>query len=94
MTGGSTQSLIVLESKIEAQIKAMSRRLRGDGPSRATTPTSREDIIDRLGDRRLISYFNYGGDIHAVSVHHGFINLKRLVDADRAADEVSSLLSR
>ncbi len=92
VTGGSTHSLIVQESKIEAQIKAVSRHLRGYGPARATTPNSREDIVDRLGDRRLISYFKYGGDIHAVSVHRGSIGLKRLVEADRTANEVSSLL--
>jgi tetratricopeptide (TPR) repeat protein len=92
VTGGSTHPLMLQESRIEAEIKAVSRRLRGAGRARATTPTSRKDIVDRLGDRRLISYFKYRGDIHAVSVHRGSIALKHLIEADRAADEVSSLL--
>ena len=92
VAGGSTHPLLVQESKIEAEIKAVSRRLRGVGRARATTPTSREDVVDRLGDRRLISYFKHRGDIHAVSVHRGSIALEPLIEADRAADEVSSLL--
>ena len=92
LSGGSTHHLIVQESKIEAEIKAISRRLRGDGRARTTTPTSREDIVGRLGDRRLISYFKYRGDIHAVSMHLGSVDMRQLVAADRAADEVSSLL--
>jgi len=92
MTGGRTQPLVLQEARIETQIKALSRRLRGSGHARATSPTNREDIIDRLGDRRLISYFRYLGDIHAVTVHRGSIGLERLVDAERTSDEVSSLL--
>ena len=92
MTGGETQSLIIHEARIENQIKALSRHRRGSGQVRATLPTSQEDIVDRLGERRLISYFKYRGDIHAVSVHRGSIALEPLIEADRAADEVSSLL--
>jgi tetratricopeptide (TPR) repeat protein len=92
MTGGPTQPLVMQEARIETQIKALSRRLRGSGHARATSPTSREDIVDRLGDRRLISYFRYLGDIHAVTVHRGSIGLERLVEAERTSVEVSSLL--
>jgi CHAT domain-containing protein len=60
--------------------------------ARATVPTGRADVVELLGDRRLISYFNHQGDIHAVSVYRGAIWLRRLVEAERAANEVSSLL--
>jgi len=92
LTGGGTQSLLINEARIENQIKALSRRLRGSGQVRATLPTSRDAIVDRLGNRRLISFFRHQGDIHAVSVYDGSIGLKRLVEAGRAAEEVSSLL--
>ena len=92
MGGGTTKSLAVQEAKIEHEIKALSRRLRGSGRARAAVPTGRADIVELLGDRRLISYFKHHDDIHAVSVHRGSIGLKRLVEAERAAHEVSSLL--
>ena len=92
VTGGTTHPLLVQEAKIESDIKAMSRRLRGSGVVRATAPTSRDAIVDGLGDRRLISYFRHAGDIYAVTVHRGSIALERLIEAERAADEVSSLL--
>ena len=92
MGGGPTKSLAVQEAKIEHEIKALSRRLRGSGEARATVPTGRADIVELLGDRRLISYFKHQGDIHAVSVYRGAIGLRRLVEAERAANEVSSLL--
>ena len=92
MTGGTTQPLFLQEARIENQIKALSRSLRGSGQVRATLPTNREDIVDLLGERRLISYFRHHGDIHAVTVHRGSIGLERLVEAGRAAQEVSSLL--
>jgi tetratricopeptide (TPR) repeat protein len=92
LSGGSTHHLIASESKIEAEIKAVSRRLHGAGQARTTTPTSREDIVGRLGDRRLISFFKYRGDIHAVSLHRGSVDMRQLVPVDRAADEISSLL--
>ncbi len=40
----------------------------------------------------MISYFRHAGDIYAVTVHRGSIALERLIEAERAADEVSSLL--
>ena len=92
MAGGTTQPLILQEARIEHEIKMLSRRLRGSGHARATVPTNRDDIVDRLGDRRLISYFNYHEEIHAVTVHRGSIRLEPVVEAGRASDEVSSLL--
>ncbi|MET0697731.1 MAG: CHAT domain-containing tetratricopeptide repeat protein [Acidimicrobiia bacterium] len=92
MAGGTTQPLILQEARIEHEIKMLSRRLRGSGHARATLPTNRDDIVDRLGDRRLISYFKYHEEIHAVTVYRGSIGLERVVEADRASDEVSSLL--
>ena len=77
MAGGSTQPLILQEARIEHEIKMLSRRLRGSGHARATLPTNRDDIVDRLGDRRLISYFKYHEEIHAVTVHRGSIGLER-----------------
>ena len=74
--------LILQEARIENQIRALSRRLRGSGQVRATLPTSREDTIDRLGDRRLISYFRHDRDIHAVSVHQGSVAMQRIIGAD------------
>jgi CHAT domain-containing protein/tetratricopeptide (TPR) repeat protein len=92
VTEGNTHSLIVREARIEAEIRALSRRLRGSGHTGVKSSTSREDIVDCVGDRRLISYFRFGGDIHAASVHRGSITQKRLVEAKEASDEVSSLL--
>ena len=92
MSGETTRGLILQEARIENQIRALSRRLRGTGQFRATLPTSREDTIDRLGDRRLISYFRHHRDIHAVSVYRGSVVMDRLIEAGRAADEVTSLL--
>jgi tetratricopeptide (TPR) repeat protein len=92
VTGGATHPLIMQVSRVESQIKALSRSLRGSGQTRATVPTGRADIVELLGDRRLISYFRYRGDIHAVSVYRGSIALQPLVEAERAANEVSSLL--
>ena len=92
MSGETTRGLILQEARIENQIRALSRRLRGTGQFRATLPTSREDTIDRLGDRHLISYFRHQRDIHAVSVYRGSVVMDRLIEAGRAADEVTSLL--
>jgi len=92
MSGEATRNLILQEARIENQIRALSRRLRGSGQVRATLPTSREDTIDRLGHRRLISYFRHNRDIHAVSVYRGSVAMQRLIGARRAADEVASLL--
>ena len=92
MSGETTRGLILQEARIENQIRALSRRLRGSGQFRATLPTSREDTIDRLGDRRLISYFRHHRDIHAVSVYRGSVAMDRLIEVERAADEVTSLL--
>ena len=92
MSGETTRHLVLQEARIENQIRALSRRLRGSGQVRVTLPRSREDMIDRLGDRRLISFFRHAGEIHAVSVYRGSIAMERLIESGRAADEVSSLL--
>ena len=92
MAGETTQHLILQEAKDRTRDQVLSRRLRGSGHVRATLPTSRDDIVDRLGDRRLISYFRLPREIHAVTVHRGSVAHEASWSRpDRASDEVTSL---
>lgn len=79
-------------TRIESEIQAVSRRLRGSGTDRGPISLTRERVFSQLRDRRLISYFTFGGEIHAVSVLGGSIVLRRLVESKWARNEVSSLL--
>ena len=92
LSGGDTYPLITREARIESKIKALSRRRRGSDSGRTAMFPGKQRVLERIGDRRLISYFTFRGEIHAVSVHAGSIVLRRLVEAQTAREEVSSLL--
>lgn len=91
LAGGDTRSLIVTQARLEQEIRSASRRLAGAVAGKSTT-TRREHIVDLLGDRRLISYFRYQGEIHAVSLRGKDLAMRRLVEASSVTEEVSSML--
>ncbi|HVR80293.1 MAG TPA: CHAT domain-containing tetratricopeptide repeat protein, partial [Acidimicrobiia bacterium] len=88
----STPRMLAAVTRIESEIRAVSRRLRGSGMHLAPLGLTRERVVAGMGDRRLISYFTFGGEIHAVSILDGNITMKRLVPANWVRNEVASLL--
>ncbi len=92
LAGADTRHLVVSQAKLEQEIRSVSRRLRGASVTDDVSLTGREQITDRLGDRRLVSYFRHDGQIHAVSLHRRVIAMERMVDANEASDELSSML--
>jgi tetratricopeptide (TPR) repeat protein len=92
VSGHRTDRLTTAKTLIESEIKSMTRRLRGSAFGGSSSEWSRDGVIENFHHRRLVCYFTFDGDIHAVSVFDESIELTKLVDAERARTEVSSLL--
>jgi CHAT domain-containing protein len=92
VTGKDTRPLIAKQARLESEIRSVSRRLRGASAAEHVSLAGREEVSDRLGHRRLVSYFRHEGQIHAISLHRNFIAMRRLVEASTAADELTSML--
>jgi CHAT domain-containing protein len=92
LAGGDTRHLIGTQARLEQEIRSASRRAGGVVANTDTSTTRRERIADILGEHRLISYFRYQDQIHAVSLLGEDLVMESLVAANSVTDEVSSLL--
>jgi CHAT domain-containing protein/tetratricopeptide (TPR) repeat protein len=92
VSGSDTRALIVRQAKLESEIRSVSRRLRGTAVGQHASLAAHEEVSEHLGDRRLVSYFRYEDQIHAISLHRNTIAMKQLVGVSEATDELSSIL--
>jgi CHAT domain-containing protein len=92
LSGGDTRHLIASQARLEHAIRSASRRHGGTRSSDDAPSIPRQGMADYLGDRRLVSYFRYDDQIHAISLHRNDIRMTSLVGVDEAGAELSSLL--
>ena len=91
LDGGDPAPLLHRQWQLETAVRRRSHHARGGAAARASAIPATEDLIDRLGDRALVSYADAGGRLVAVALAGGRARLRDLGPAEVPGHELATL---